>query len=155
VPILGLTELTMEDLEPAGRHYRNLSNVIAAAERARRLVEQILAFSRRDMPSRRPVKLGDIVPEVMPLLHSGVSSSVAIREKIDPHTPDILADATQLHQVLMNLASNAADAMGIRGGSIMIEVEPVTLDAPFCQRFTNMTPGSAAMLRVSDSGKGM
>jgi len=155
VPILGLTELTMEDLEPEGRHYRNLANVIAAAERARRLVEQILAFSRRDMPSRRLVKLGDIVPEVMPLLRSGVSSSVAIRDKIDPRTPDILADATQLHQVLMNLASNAADAMGIRGGSINIEVSPATLDTAFCLRYANMTPGPAAMLRVSDTGKGM
>ena len=58
VPILGLTELTMEDMDKSDRHYRNLGNVIAAAERARRLVEQILAFSRRDTPSRRPVQAG-------------------------------------------------------------------------------------------------
>jgi PAS domain S-box-containing protein len=155
VPILGLTELTMEDLGKGDRHYRNLGNVIGAAERARRLVEQILAFSRRDMPSRRPVRLGDIIPEVMPLLRSGVSSSVAIHVEIDPATPEILADATQLHQVLMNLASNAADAMGIKGGSITIRVAPAILDAAFCQVHTNMTPGPAARLAVSDTGAGM
>jgi PAS domain S-box-containing protein len=155
VPILGLTELAMEDMAKSDRHYRNLGNVIAAAERARRLVEQILAFSRRDMPSRRPVRLGDIIPEVMPLLRSGVSSSVAIHVEIDPATPEILADATQLHQVLMNLASNAADAMGIKGGSITIQVTPAMLDAAFCQLHTHMTPGPAARLLVSDTGQGM
>ena len=155
VPILGLTELTMESMAKDDRHYRNLGNVIIAAERARRLVEQILAFSRRDMPSRRPVRLGDIIPEVMPLLRSGVSSSVAIHEKIDPATPEILADTTQLHQVLMNLASNASDAMGIKGGSITIQVAPAMLDAAFCKLHANMTPGPAACLRVSDTGRGM
>jgi PAS domain S-box-containing protein len=155
VPILGLTELTMEDMDKSNRHYRNLGNVIAAAERARRLVEQILAFSRRDTPSRRPVRLGDIIPEVMPLLRSGVSSSVAIREQLDPATPAILADATQIHQVMMNLASNAADAMGIKGGSITIQVSPVMLDAAFCQLHADMKPGPAACLRISDTGKGM
>ncbi len=155
VPILGLTELTMEDMEKDGRHFRNLGNVIAAAERARRLVEQILAFSRRDMPTRKPVNLADILPEVMPLLRSGVSSSIAIHEELDPGTPMILADATQLHQVLMNLASNAADAMGIKGGSITIQISPAALDAAFCQMHPALQPGPAARLRVTDTGKGM
>jgi signal transduction histidine kinase len=74
---------------------------------------------------------------------------------IDPATPEILADATQLHQVLMNLASNAADAMGIKGGSITIEVAPVMLEPAFCQLHANMTPGPAARLRVGDTGAGM
>ncbi len=155
MPILGLTELTMEDMAKDGRHYRNLGNVIAAAERARRLVEQILAFSRARHALAPARAAGRHHPQVMPLLRSGVSSSVMINVEIDPATPEILADATQLHQVLMNLASNAADAMEIKGGSITIQVIPANLDAAFCQLHANMTPGPAARLRVSDTGGGM
>ena len=81
--------------------------------------------------------------------------SIAIHERLDAGTPMILADATQLHQVLMNLASNAADAMGIKGGSIIIEISPATLDSAFCQLHSNLQPGPAARLRVADTGKGM
>ena len=155
VPILGLTELTMEHLPKGERDHRNLENVIAAAERAQRLVEQILAFSRRDKPSRRLLNLTKVVPEVLSLLRSVVPSSVTIREELDPGTPDVLGDSTQIHQVLMNLASNAASAMGIRGGILTIQVAPARLDAAFCQLHPELTPGRAARLCVSDTGRGM
>jgi PAS domain S-box-containing protein len=155
VPILGLTELTMERLPKGERDYRNLESVIAAAERAQRLVAQILAFSRREKPSRRRLNLTHVVTEVLSLLRSVVPSSVSIREEIDIRTPEILADATQLHQVLMNLASNAAGAMGIRGGVLAIQVAPAMLDGAFCQLHHGLAPGPAARLSVADTGKGM
>jgi PAS domain S-box-containing protein len=155
VPILGLTELTMDRLPKGERDHRNLANVIAAAERAQRLVEQILAFSRRDKPSRQPIKLTSVVPEVLSLLRSVVPTSVAIREEIDIDTPEILGDATQLHQVLMNLASNASGAMGLKGGVLTIKVAPAMLDAAFCQLHPGVIVGPAAKLSVGDTGRGM
>jgi PAS domain S-box-containing protein len=154
-PIMGLTELVMENLPEGERDRNNLGNVMAAAERAKRLVAQILAFSRRDKPSRRSIKLSDVVPEVLPLLRSVVPSSIEIREVLDPDTPAIMGDATQLHQVLMNLASNAVAAMGIKGGVLTFAAAPAILDAAFCQRHSAVAPGPAAKLSVSDTGVGM
>ncbi len=154
-PILGLTEMTIEGMPEGSKDRVNLEKVLAAAERASQLVEQILTFGRRDRPNRKPVKLGPIVSEVLLLLRSAVSTSIAIRSQVDPETPEVLADATQLHQVLMNLASNAASAMGIKGGSLTVRVAPVTLDAAFCESHGELNPGLHARLSVSDTGGGI
>ena len=155
VPIMGLTELTMERLPPGDRDRSNLAHVLAAAERGKRLVEQILMFSRRDKPSRRQVKLTSVVSEVLSLLRSVVPSNVAIHERLDIATPEIMADATQLHQVLMNLASNAVAAMGLKAGTLSIEVRPTVLDPAFCLQHPGIAPGRAAELVVGDTGVGM
>ncbi len=154
-PILGLTEITIEGMPKDSEDRVNLEKVLVAAERAAQLVEQILTFGRRDKPNRQPVKLQSLVSEVLSLLRSVMSSSIAIRSQIEPGTPDVSADITQMHQVLMNLASNASAAMGIRGGSFTVHVAPVTLDAVFCGAHPELKPGKYAQMIVSDTGKGI
>ncbi len=154
-PILGLTEMTIEGMPEGSRDRANLEKVLAAAERASQLVEQILTFGRRDKPNRQSVKLETVMSEAISLLRSVVSSSIAIESRIEPDTPDVLADVTQLHQVVMNLTSNAAAAMGIKGGRLSVRAAPVTLDAAFCESHPALKPGLHAKLTVSDTGKGI
>jgi len=155
VPIIGLTELTIEKLPERGKNRANLNNVLAAAERARLLVQNILAFSRRDKPSRRIIKIAPLMDEVMAMLRPVLPTTIDIRQKVERGTPDIPADAALIHQVLINLVSNAAAAMGLRGGLLELSAAGVELAESFCGARNGLLPGRHARIRVSDTGHGM
>lgn len=147
-PILGYTEMAVDDLPPDSRVREGLGRVLAAAERARDLVKQILAFSRRAEQERHPLRLGDLVRETLQLVSATLPKTIAIRSTIDDGVGPVVADATQLHQVLLNLCTNAWHAMGDEGG-----VLEVTLDAA---EGTVSAPGVPhARLTVRDTGCGM
>ncbi|MEW6490053.1 MAG: PAS domain S-box protein, partial [Thermodesulfobacteriota bacterium] len=110
-PILGYTEMAVDDLPPDSRVRDGLTRVLAAAERARDLVKQILAFSRRAEQERRPVHLGDLVRETLRLVSATLPKTIEIRSRLDDDPGPVVADATQLHQVLLNLCTNAWHAM--------------------------------------------
>jgi PAS domain S-box-containing protein len=152
VPILALTKLTLKRLPERSQERHNLTIVLRATERARDLVQQISAFSRKEMPSRCSVDIAGLAREAMRMMRASVPSTIHIDEAID-QVPSVLADADQLQQIIINLVNNAAQAIGDRHGTIVVEVatapsDKLPADAPQEQ-------GSVIRLSVSDTGCGM
>ncbi|KMY69285.1 hypothetical protein AAU61_03990 [Desulfocarbo indianensis] len=156
--IMGYTQLTMEDL-PAGSQERdNLDQALKAGERARDLVKHILAFSRRAGQEKRPVSLTPLIKETLHLLRPALPPKVELRQKLGPENGPVLADSTQFHQVLMNLCTNAVQAMQSQGGVLEVGLEDVELDQAQAKRLggvVGLRPGPYRKLTVRDSGQGM
>jgi len=154
--MLGYTE--MAKLEAAGvpDALESLAEVLRAGQRAKELVRQILTFSRRHAPERRPVRLQPVIDETHRLLRSTLPSTIALRLTVDPSTERVHADPTQLHQVLVNLATNAAHAMQGRVGAITIHLANYEVSAlAEGGRIPNLRPGKYVELAVKDDGCGM
>jgi signal transduction histidine kinase len=152
--ILGYGELVKMDLPPESLPGRNLQNMLQAAVRAKDLVEQILAFSRQQKPKRQPVQLAQIIQEVLTLLGGSTPSSIELRHPSPTIPGSVLGDATQLHQVVMNLCTNAVHAMQEHGGVIEIGLTETALEADFAAR-QGIPPGTYVCLSVRDTGCGM
>jgi CheY-like chemotaxis protein len=151
--IVGYAELvadTVEDEQAQG----DLRALLEAADRGRQLVDHILAFSRRQGIVRRPVALGQVTEEVIKLLRATLPASVEIRLQIHPEVPRVLADVTSVHQILMNLGTNAAHAMPT-GGTISIQLEPFYVRDSMARGRSDLHEGPYARLMVSDTGEGM
>ncbi|MCP5048993.1 MAG: PAS domain S-box protein, partial [bacterium] len=152
--IMGYTELAMDDVPEDKLARDNLDQVLSAAGRAREMVKQILAFSRKDTHERRATYLGNIVAEILVLLRSTLPSTIEIRSHIEPSLSPVLADSTQLHQVIMNLSTNAAHAMKEKGGVFEITLEEVDID-PDTDNGLELTQGRYQRLTFNDTGHGM
>jgi len=151
--VFGYAELLQQELESEqGR--ADLNEVLTAAERGRQLVRQILAFSRRQPIQRKPLPLGDAVEEAVKLLRPILPPGVDLRISIPADVPRILGDITGIHQVLMNLGTNAAHAMSA-GGLLEISVEPFYVRDSMARARPDLREGSYARLRVRDTGIGM
>lgn len=129
--------------------------IVQAAQRARDLVKQILMFSRRQPGERRPLKLPDVVTEALQLVRGSAPPAVQVTVHMDAAVPYILGDATQLHQVIMNLCTNAAQAIGDAGGELLVTVGAVHADAEFARRHPPLREGECVRLAVTDTGPGM
>ena len=129
--------------------------IVQAAKRARDLVKQILMFSRRQPGERRPVKLPDVVTEALQLVRGSAPPAIQVTTHLDADAPYILADATQLHQVVMNLCTNAVQAMGDAGGELLVTVGAVHVDAEFARRHPPLRGGECVRLTIADTGPGM
>ncbi|HEX3150255.1 MAG TPA: response regulator [Gemmataceae bacterium] len=129
--------------------------IVQAAKRARDLVKQILMFSRRQTGERRPVRLPDIVHEALQLVRGTAPTSVEISTQIDGDLPFVMGDATQLHQVVMNLCTNAVQAMSDTGGTLVIGVDTKEVGAEFARKHPPLRPGDYLRLAVVDTGPGM
>ena len=129
-------------------------DALEASMRARDLVTQILTFSRRQDPQRRVTSPGRIVRDAMRLLRSSLPTTIAIDTQIDPDCPNVLCDATQIHQVVTNLGANAAHAMR-GGGQLTVALGRVILDAGEFTRHPQLRPGLEVCLSVRDTGCGM
>ncbi len=153
--ISGFTQLAQDDTQSDQRAHRNLGHVLDATERARDLVNQILTFCRRSEQEKKPILLAPIVKEVCKFLRASTPSTISIRYNLAQELGRVLADPTQMHQVLMNLSTNAAQAMGAKGGILEIDLQQVQtgpeLIAP------NRVPTQAPWLKltVADTGQGM
>jgi CheY-like chemotaxis protein len=126
-----------------------------AAGRARDLVQQILTFSRAQKPSRSVTRLEYPVRDALKLLRSSLPSSIVISSSFDAATPLVLADASQVHQVVMNLGTNAAHAMREHGGDLTIDVARVDVDEALTRRRPDLRVGRYARILMQDSGHGM
>jgi PAS domain S-box-containing protein len=133
----------------------HVSELKTASQRARDLVQQILTFSRAQKPSRSVTKVDLAVREAVKLLRSSLPSSVVIQSSFDEQAPCVLADASQLHQVVMNLGTNAAHAMRERGGDLVLRVDLAVVDEELARRRPDLRPGRYARVSVKDSGQGM
>jgi PAS domain S-box-containing protein len=147
VPILGLTDLLRNGL--SAEKAELLDVIQHAGEKARDLVRQILAFSRGDTPDRAPVDVGAFLQGIRQLVRASVPSTIAIEWHL-AKVPVILADTSQLHQVVVNLVANAAQAIGTRLGTIEIALSAVDVVLK-----PGDAPESCIRLSVSDTGSGM
>lgn len=153
--ILGHCQIAIEKLEPDADVQFNLDQIMVASDRAKELVQQLLAFSRRREANLKPVSLNAIVDEAVKLVHASIPSTISIRWSVAENAVTVLADPTQIHQVLLNLCSNAADAIGDTGGAIEICVEGITTTTTIGVAGHDLAPGQYACLRVGDTGCGM
>jgi PAS domain S-box-containing protein len=154
--IMGYHDLAA-DVLPEGHQVRNyLTEARQASMRARELVEQILTFSRQqETPERMPVDLSLIVGEARRFLRATLPSTIQIQTEVDEACPRVLADSTQLHQILLNLGSNGAQAMGERGGMLKFVLTQISLDPARAAALGGLSPGRYVCLAVSDWGHGM
>jgi len=153
--ILGNTQLALQDVAAEHPAAKSLEEIRRASLRGKSLVQQILAFSQQQRQERQVIELGATVQEAVALLRAIIPSSVDIVTNIDPATPPVLADATQINQVVINLCTNSWHALGDQPGRIEITLQGVLLDATAAGRLTGMRPGNVACLTVSDTGSGM
>jgi len=154
-PIFINTGMVLLDAPPGGAMRQPLQLVLEAAERGKNLVKQIITFSRQKEQERRPMKAEPLVKEALKFLRASLPSTVEIREKIQGEAGFILADPTQIHQVVMNLCSNAAYAMREKGGRVEVSLAEVEVDAHLARLHPDLNPGPYLRLTVSDSGTGM
>ena len=153
--ILGYTELASDDVPRDSITWRNLQRVLTAGTRAKELVQQILAFSRQNTTQLQPVELPLLVREMLSLLRASLPSTIEIRQHIETDVGMVLAAPTQIHQVLLNLCTNAEHAMRATGGVLEVRLEVVEVDAVFAAAHTELKPGPHARLTVCDTGHGM
>jgi PAS domain S-box-containing protein len=153
--ILGYAELAALDLKEDSQVKNNLGQSIKAAHRARDLVSQILAFSRQGKQERRPLNIIPLIKEDLKLLRASLPATLEIRQKIEKDAGTIEADPTQIHQILMNLGTNAAHAMSEKGGILEVSLANFNVDGGRSYSAAEIAPGSYLRLRVSDTGCGM
>ena len=133
----------------------DLEKVLQACERARNLVRQILSFSRQTKQERKPLDLSLVVREGLSLLRSTLPATLEIGGHIAADLRQVLADPTQIHQVLVNLCTNAAHAMRGQVGRLEVSLEPFEASEEFVGAHPDMRPGGYVRLSVSDTGYGM
>lgn len=155
--ILGNVELAKADAEaPAvdARVLESLHEIEKAARRARDLVRQILAFSRNEAPQRKPVQMAELMHETERLLHVTLPPGVTLRIEPPERLPPILADATQVEQALLNLCTNAVQALGTQPGQVRMRARRMRPQQRLAERL-NLAPGAYVALDVTDDGPGM
>ena len=152
--VIGYAELGLNDAEKESSVYRNLHEVLRAAGRAKNLVTQILAFSRQAEQERKPVQVEPIVKEVLKFLRASLPTTIEIRQNIQSDSL-IMADPTQIHQILMNLCTNAGHAMRKKGGLLEVKLADIEVEADFAVDYLDLKPGAYLALEVSDNGHGI
>jgi signal transduction histidine kinase len=153
--IIGYAEMTFHHLDDKERVKLCLEQILKASSRAKELVIQILAFSLQSKQEKKPVQCHLIVMESLKLLRATLPSTIEIRTDIAPDTGTIMADSTQIHQVLMNLFTNARHAIGEKGGNITLRLLPVNLGAAETAAHPGLRPGRYVKLVLTDDGCGM
>jgi PAS domain S-box-containing protein len=153
--IMGYSDLVVEDLEQGTLVRQNAEQITTAAKRAAELVKQILAFSRQGERRRKPLNITLIIEEVLKLLRSSLPATIEIHRRLRAQSAIVLADPTQVHQVMMNLCANAAHAMRDKGGLLDVSLDQVYLDPETVKNYHNIKPGQYIRLSVSDTGHGI
>jgi PAS domain S-box-containing protein len=151
--IIGFTELVVDHVNEGSHDRRHLDRVLQASLRGRELVRQLLAFTRKSEPQRKHVLLSSVIEETEALLRASIPATIEIRVDIKSESGPVLCDPVQIQQVLMNLCTNAADAMRERGGVLEIELSDfAVLTDP---DILGLRRGSFMRLSVSDTGHGI
>lgn len=152
--ILGYGELALIPREDHSKTAHYIRSILNAAERARELVSQILTFSRKREREHGPLDPGRLIKEALKLLRATLPATIEIQEEIKSSSP-MLGDPTQLHQVIMNLCTNAAYAMREKGGVLRVGLDDTYLDEQSAWLHPGLAPGPYLQLKISDTGHGM
>ncbi|MEW6347544.1 MAG: PAS domain S-box protein [Thermodesulfobacteriota bacterium] len=153
--VMGFTELAMDEIPSGSSCHENLSHVMNAGKRAKDLVSQILAFSRQDDAKKKPVDVKAVVKESLKFLRSSIPTTIEMHSHIDGRVGNVLGDATQIHQVVMNLCTNARQAIGGNGGRLEVRLEEIEFETPVTREHTALSPGRYVKISVQDSGPGI
>lgn len=152
--IIGYAEILLMKESADSRMREYLRKILAAGEKARELIYQILAFSRKTETSLQPVQLRPVIQEVMHLLRATLPSTIVIEDGL--HTEaTVLADPVQIHQIVLNLCTNAGHAMREQGGTLSVAVDEVGSDQDLVNLNTKLGPGKYVRIRISDTGHGI
>jgi signal transduction histidine kinase/ActR/RegA family two-component response regulator len=155
-PILLYTDMSMSRIPQDSRIQASLQQVLIAANRAKDLIQQILAFGRHGTKQgHRVLQLQPVIKETLKLLRAVLPATIEIEQRIGENVGPVLADATQIHQILMNLCTNAYHAMSARGGILSVELDLVEVDTNFAAKQGNLRAGNYVRLSVRDTGYGM
>jgi two-component system cell cycle sensor histidine kinase/response regulator CckA len=152
--ILGWAELGRDDTQPNDRMHDRFLKICAQSLRAGKLTSQLLAFAGGQILQPRKLSLNLVVQEEMSLLSRLIGEGIDVRVQLASDLPAILADPSQIEQVLMNLCLNARDAM-TAGGRLTVETRNVVVDQKFCLKQPLAEPGSYILLSVTDTGMGI
>ena len=152
--ILGNAELAMDDVPEWNPARHNLEEILTASRRAKDVVRQLLSFARKTKLEKKPTNILPIVKDSLKLLRSSIPTSIELRQNKAKNVDTILADPTQINQVLINLCTNADHAMP-DGGVIVVTLKNVELDEEAAAQYTDLNPGRYVNLVVSDTGHGI
>ena len=152
--IIGYADILHEQLGPQSAYADDINEIIKASDRATALTRQLLAFSRRQPFEPKALQLGERVADMEKMLRRLLGPSVRLVTAGDRELAAIMADPSQVEQVVLNLAVNSRDAMP-QGGTLTIETRNVRIDEPYAHGATAVPPGNYVMLAVSDTGTGM
>jgi PAS domain S-box-containing protein len=152
--ILGYGEMALRDAPGGSRLRRDVENIMIAGERGRALVDRILAFSRSGVGERVAVHVEGVVRETLALFAAKLPPGIVIEDRLDAGRAAVMGDATQIHQVLMNLATNAVQAMP-SGGTLRVSLDRVSADASRVATTGTLAARDYVVLEVADTGSGI
>ena len=152
--VIGFSELALTDAKKGSQQHENLQEVLTAGNRAIDLVKQILTFSRQTDQKKKPVQVKHILKEALKLIRSSIPTTIEIKQNIQSDAL-VMCDPTHVHQVVMNLCSNAAHAMRDRGGTLTVELSDMEFKSEPVSNLPDLTPGIYITLTVTDTGHGM
>ena len=154
-PILGYTDMALEELPSESNLRFDMEQINKAALRGKDLVQQILTFSREVDFEKKPIQLQPIVSEVLNLLKASFTQGIEIKQHLDPKVGTVLADPTHIHQIIMNLCTNANHAMMKTGGTLEVRLDAVNVDQKSAEKIPHLKKGEYIRLTISDTGYGM
>lgn len=153
--ILGYAEMVSDEVPKSSAAQNDIQEVLKAGKRAKELVQHILAFSRKSKLERVPVAFHLVTTETLKLLRASIPTTIEIHQDIDPNSGTVLADPTQLHQIIMNICTNAAQAMDEKGNILDVTLGWVELSEWDLHKEPSLKPGKYVKLTISDNGPGI
>ena len=154
-PILGYTEMALEELSDESTLKYDMDQISNAATRGKDLVQQILTFSRQVDVDKKPIELHNVIKEVLNLIRASFPSNIEIRQNLGKNCGTILADATQMHQIIMNICTNAYHAMMNKGGILDVRLDVREINSRRFKSANKLKSGTYVRLSISDTGHGM
>lgn len=153
--ITGHAVLLLDDLPEGSGPRENVDEILKAGRRAAELVRQILTFSRKGEQVRRSLSISAVLDEVCRLVRASVPSTISMKCRIDKDSGHVLGDASQIHQIVMNLCTNAYQAMAAKGGVLEVGSEPVSVSAARAAAHAELHEGPYVRIWISDTGPGI
>lgn len=153
--IIGNTEIALDDLQSWHPVYSHLNEIKVASMRAKDVVRQLLSFSRKSEQRKKPLHIQELLDESLQLMRASIPASIEIRSSSDANLKSIEADPTQIHQIIINLCTNAAHAMEKHGGILDVRLANVHVAAAEAALHAALSPGDYVQLRVGDNGCGI
>lgn len=153
--IIGNTELAIDDVPEWNPAKECLQEIRKASMRAKDVVRHILSFARKTMAERKPIQIGTIIKDSLILIRASIPATIEIRQNIACASEMILADPTEINQILMNLCTNASHAMPDDGDVLEVSLEAISLDKASVSQYEDLATGNYVKLTVKDSGQGI